>query len=61
MKYSWNDAAAYCEDNFGAFVDTNEGFFICPECGEPIYENDWPEHPAWYACPVCETCWEDIK
>jgi hypothetical protein len=31
-----------------------EGFFICPECGEPIYECDWDEHPDWSECPICE-------
>lgn len=56
----WSDAAEYCEDNFGSFVDWEEEYFICPECEEPIYADDWENH-YWYICPICEMKWEDIE
>ena len=52
--YTWLEAAVYCEETFGVHVNMEEGFFICPECGEPIYECDWDEHPDWSECPICE-------
>ena len=42
----------------GCFVDYEEGFFICPECGEPIYACDWQGHD-FSTCPVCEFEMED--
>lgn len=43
-------------------IDWEERFFVCPECGEPIYEDDWRESDYTlgrtfdgnYYCPVCE-------
>lgn len=52
----WEKMAKYCEEEYGVFVDWEERFFICPECGEPIYECDWEEDEL-RACPVCEFCW----
>jgi len=52
----WEKIARYCEDEYGIFVDWEERFFICPECGEPIYECDWSADEL-HACPVCEFCW----
>ena len=49
--------------DFGAYYDREEGFVICPECDEPLYECDWEPsdyrrmaldgHLLW-VCPVCE-------
>ena len=50
---TWCEAAEYCEKVYGAYVDWDERFFECPECGEPIYECDWDEHD-WSICPVCD-------
>jgi predicted RNA-binding Zn-ribbon protein involved in translation (DUF1610 family) len=50
--YTWLEAAVYCEETFGVYVNMKEGFFICPECGEPIYECDWSNHD-WDECPIC--------
>lgn len=55
MSY-WERIARYCQDEYGIFVDWEERFFICPECGEPIYECDWDAEEL-HACPVCEFCW----
>lgn len=53
----WKDNAIYVEEECGAFVDYEEGFYICPECNEPVYECDWNARQlAEYVCPICE--WE---
>lgn len=51
---NWKDTALYCQQNFGSFVDLEEKFYICPECGEPIYFEDWKINYPIYLCPVCE-------
>ena len=58
---SWYEAAMYCMETFGSYVDTVEKFFICPECGEPIYEIDWLNIKDWRVCPVCECEWEELE
>jgi predicted RNA-binding Zn-ribbon protein involved in translation (DUF1610 family) len=50
---NWLTAAVMCEELYGAHVDMKEGFFVCPECGEPIYESDWEDYLEWDECPVC--------
>ena len=50
---SWLTAAVYCEETFGVQVDMAEGFFVCPDCSELIYESDWAEHDDWDVCPIC--------
>lgn len=49
----WKDAAKYCRREYGVQVDEGEGFFICAECGEPIYREDWEDHENWDECPIC--------
>lgn len=56
----WEDAAKYCEDTFGVYVDWEERFFHCPECGEPLLKEDW-EHHNWNECPVCGCIFTDIE
>lgn len=55
---NWEKIAAYVENVFGAQVDWEERYFVCPECVEPIYEGDWYngefKHHDSYICPVCE-------
>ena len=51
----WKDRAEQVEEDYGTLVDYTERFFICPECGEPVYECDWDsEELATYICPICE-------
>ena len=57
---TWEEVAKYCEDVFGTYVDWEERFFHCPECGEPLYEVDWDDHD-WTMCPICEFVWEDAE
>ena len=50
----WKENAQYVQTAFGAFVDWHEGFYICPYCGEPVYEDDWAqEELAEWICPNC--------
>lgn len=58
MNY-WEEIAEKVAEDFGVMVDDEDRFFVCPECGEPIYEDDWKESDclgidgeAWY-CPIC--------
>ena len=51
----WEIAATTAKEVFGALVNYEERFFICPECGEPIYEEDWTNKDFEDCiCPVCE-------
>lgn len=53
---SWEEAAGLIESAYGTWIDWEERFFLCPECDEPIYEEDWDDFTI---CPVCEFEWED--
>lgn len=51
--WTWLEAATYCEEELGTPVNTAEGWFICPDCGEPVYEEDWDRDWDWERCPIC--------
>lgn len=54
-KNWWEKNAEYAEEEYGSYVDWEECFYICPECGEPVYEGDWTDAELKaYACPICE-------
>lgn len=51
----WERNAVEARDTYGAHVDWEERFYECPECGEPIYEDDWSERNLTkFLCPICE-------
>lgn len=51
----WEENAREVEEVYGGFVDWEERFYECPECGEPIYEDDWTYAELFsHLCPVCE-------
>lgn len=57
---NWEKMARLVEMNYGGYVDWEEGFFECPECGEPIYGCDWDASDLIdglgnFICPVCES------
>ena len=50
----WESNAKYVENVFGGYVDWEERFYECPECGEPIYECDWDvDELLNELCPIC--------
>ena len=51
----WEARAKEVEEVYGGFVDWDEAFYICPECGEPVYKCDWNEDELTkFLCPICE-------
>jgi len=49
----WEANAKYVEETFGVYVDWEERFYECPECGELIYECDWLANDLIELCPIC--------
>ena len=49
----FKEAALYCEETYGTFIDLEEEFFNCPECGEPILYEDWYNLTNYWHCPIC--------
>ena len=36
------------------FVNWQDRYYFCPECGEPIFDIDWTEHELTDClCPIC--------
>lgn len=58
MNEYWEDMALIVEEVYGVHVDWEERFFICPECGEPIYECDWLGNDL-ESCPICNFEFEE--
>ena len=50
------NAAEFCEHAYGIYNDAEEGFFVCPNCEEVIYFEDWncAQTENWMCCPICE-------
>ena len=46
----WKDNAVIVETVYSGYVDWEERFYLCPECGEPIYEEDWETN--YLLCPI---------
>lgn len=50
----WKDRAEQVEEEYGMLVDYTEGFYICPECGEPVYVDEWNDMDFEDCiCPIC--------
>ena len=59
---SWLENANFVEAVCGAFVNREEEFYICPECGEPVYADDWSEAElSEELCPICGTTRESLE
>lgn len=62
----WEKLAKEVEANYESIVNWKERFFICPYCGEVVYEDDWrdedfamgryydPRVGLKLYCPICE-------
>ena len=51
----WEVRVKEVEEIYGGFVNWEEAFYICPECGEPVYKCDWNEDELTkFLCPICE-------
>lgn len=54
----WEKIAKENQEVYGIYIDWEERFFNCPECGEPIYECDWADSELLpECCPICEYVW----
>lgn len=60
---NWLNFARYLINTYGilSYIDseTDDNVVYCPECGEPIYEEDYPvigfsDNMGQYICPICE-------
>lgn len=61
VKWNWNINAILVENECGGFVNREEEFYICPECGEPVYAADWwNDELEEFICPICELRKEDF-
>ncbi len=50
----WEQLAKELEADYDVEVNWEERFYLCPECGEPIYECDWEDEDfVDVYCPIC--------
>lgn len=51
----WKINAKWVNTFYKSEVNYDEGFYLCPECGEPVYNDDWSEQDFKdFVCPICE-------
>lgn len=54
---TWEKVARIIDRVYGN-VNWDERFYICPQCDEPIYEEDYPfmllNEAGDVHCPICE-------
>lgn len=56
MYDPWEANAKEVED-YGGEVDWEQRYYLCLECGEPVYDGEWTRHELLeFFCPICE--WE---
>ena len=50
----WKENMKIAQEEYGSFVNLEDGFYLCPECGEPIYNEDWTDEELKESiCPIC--------
>lgn len=59
MDKTFEQIAVELEEACGTHYCRDEEFFICPECGEPIHKEDYPDN-HWDICPVCEADYDEL-
>ena len=57
----WFETSKIVAEEYGTQVDYEEEFFICPECGESIYAEDWEDYENWDKCPICEFNFKEVE
>ena len=58
MINRWEENAKCVENVYGSYANWDDRFYICPECGEAVYEVDWDNDDLEnFMCPICE--WAD--
>ena len=51
----WEKNARLAREEYGAYVEWENRFYICPFCEEPVYEEDWSDEELnEFLCPICE-------
>ena len=51
----WEKNARLARAEYGAYVEWENRFYICPFCEEPVYEEDWSDEELdEFLCPICE-------
>lgn len=54
IMVAWRINADVVEKDYGSYVDREEEFYTCPECGEPVYACDWDDEELCdVICPIC--------
>ena len=57
MKY-FERIAKFCQKTYGVPYYGQDRCFICPECGEPLYEEDYNDEDFIledkFGCPICD-------
>lgn len=54
MVWSWERVATFIEKEFDTYINWEEEFFVCPECGDPVFKADYPMIEVGMLCPICE-------
>lgn len=56
----WKINAKWANTFYKSEVNYDKGFYLCPECGELIYDDDWSEQDLKdFLCPICKYNEED--
>ena len=58
MHHLFENVANYCQEVYGAQMFKEDNVitgFICPNCGELVYSEDWTDGDTdnWTKCPIC--------
>ena len=70
MRRPWKDFAAFMDVVYGVMVyiddpdeDADDNVAYCCECGDEVYEEDYPmidvTENGKFICPICETIFDD--
>lgn len=49
----WEEAAKLCETIYGVMVNYHDFYFVCPFCGDRVYEDEFIDWD-YSNCPICE-------